>query len=340
MNRLALVSSLVALLILDGASGFVHHTRPSARVIIGQNVDDHATISFYCTLYVEFEDDAGTSICGCALIGDGRAVTAAHCVVRRDPSDPAYVEYASAAYARAYGPYARLEGTGIVRVDLRTFRLPRTFRNEDLHDDVAAFRVPGTDPTDVVLNPTVAVWDALSSWDKLHVVGVGLDRNKALSLGAPREAHLSRRACADPVGFGDLLPWPASATRGDVCAGPFSPCDADERCADSCRGDSGGPLYRRESGGTIRVFALVSRGNHICGVTGERGGRPGIYAPTHVHHEFMHNETSANSVSFDTYVQIHHEGANAGASASGASRSRDAVRRALIFLHVVYVILA
>lgn len=61
-------------------------------------------------------------------------------------------------------------------------------------------------------------------------------------------------------------------------------------------------MYRRESDGTILVFGLVSRGSQECGITGDRGGRPGIYAPMHTHREFAVNATSTDSVGFQKYV--------------------------------------
>jgi len=289
MWRLAvLVSTCIQL--ITGSRGFVHHIRPSARVIIGQKVEDHALISFYCTVFVEFEDDGGTRICGCALIGGDRAITAAHCLVRVDPTYPTYVEYAKVMYVRTYGGL-NLKTGGSVRIDLSTLRIPQTFRYEDMYHDIAAFNILGGGVNFTVTNTLRSAWDDLTSWDKLFVVGVGMDRNRALSLGAPREAYLSRRSCSNPVGYGNLLPWPSSTYHDDICAGPFSPCDADSRCADSCGGDSGGPLFQRESDGTIRIYGLVSRGAEDCG---RSGGQTGIYTPMDTHREFIANESSAD----------------------------------------------
>ena len=286
---------LLLLGVLRGCGGVVNHIRPSARVILGQSVD-HSTIPFYCKLFVEFPDDSGTSVCGCVLIKGEKAITAAHCLTRGDGN---VHQFASAAFVRFYGDMAKTDDE-LTRLDLSRARIPSSFRYDDLYHDIAVMYVPGAHQvdgvSDIALNSHRSAWDALTSWDPLRVVGVGLDRNDALSLGMPRVAHLSRRSCSNPIGYGDLLPW-ISAHHDDICAGPFDPCDADSRCADSCRGDSGGPLYAVQSNGTITVFGLVSRGMQDCGVTGNFNGRPGIYAALDLHIDFIGEQIVQKSLS-------------------------------------------
>lgn len=276
-----------------GASeAVVLHVRPSARVVLGVAADPFA-VPFYCTLYSEYDDDSGTSVCGCVLLENDRALTAAHCVTKFDGR---FLRRASAMFVRLYGDMRTPDGD-LLRLDVGSTRVAPGYRYHDLHDDVAVFTVPNTAVVagltgGVRVNEDRGRWDALTSWDKLQVVGVGLDRYDALSLGAPRVADLSRRSCTNPVGFGNLLPWTEEVFHDDICAGPFSPCDADYRCADSCKGDSGGPLYATLSNGTVVVYGIVSRGSTTCGVAGEFDGRPGIYAATDLHVDFVRDESA------------------------------------------------
>lgn len=268
----------------------VLHVRPSARVVLGMTTDPY-TIPFYCTLYSEYEDDSGTSVCGCVLLESDKALTAAHCVTKHDGTK---LLRARALFVRLYGDMRPADGE-LVRLDASSVRVAPDYRHHDLHDDVAVVTVPHTPVvvgvSGVRVNDVRRRWDELTNWDKIHVVGVGFDRHDELSLGVPRVAALSRRSCANPVGFGNLLPWTSEVYHDDICAGPFSPCDADYRCADSCRGDSGGPLYKKENNGTVTIYGIVSRGSNICGVTGAFDGRPGIYAATDQYIEFIEDDS-------------------------------------------------
>lgn len=285
----SLLLTLLTLSSLCVVLGDVHHTRPSPRVVLGVEVDQFTT-HFYCTLYVEFEDDGGTAVCGCALIRDGVALTAAHCLSRADPTAPTYRQKPAAMYARLYGELNTSDGY-LVRVDVGSVRVSQTYRFEDAYHDLAAFALPfsgkGYIFNNVTINTRRSAWDALTHWDRVHVVGVGLDRNEALSLGVPRETDLSRRSCSNPIGYGDLQAWDAVWYHDDICAGPFYPCEAGNVCADSCRGDSGGPLYQRLNNGTVIIYGVVSRGMEKCGVPGSLGGRPGIYTPLDTHRRFI-----------------------------------------------------
>jgi secreted trypsin-like serine protease len=271
--------------------GTVHHVRPSPRVILGQIVDP-LTAPFYCTLYIDYDDDAGTAICGGVLLGGGEALTAAHCVFRGDTSDPAYYQRPSAVYARLYGRLRPISER-LVRVDIESIRVHPRFDLNSMKNDIAWLQIPDTESlnqtVNITLNRSRRAWNDLSSWDRLDVIGVGHDANEALSLGAPREVYLSRRTCSNPVGYGDLLAVPKEWYHTDICAGPFEPCAANQRCADACRGDSGGPLFGRNDDGSIIVYGLVSRGGEKCGIHGLLGGSPGIYAPMDAHGDFLRN---------------------------------------------------
>jgi secreted trypsin-like serine protease len=269
--------------------GFMHHFRPSPRVIIGAAVNAFET-PFYGTLYTDFDDDAGTSVCGCALLGNGVGITAAHCVLRSDSTGSGKLQSPAALRVRLYGAL-QLSNNALLRIDIDTVKVTTAFRLDDFFGDIALFDAPGTffdsQSLNVSINRRRSDWDSLQSWDKLMVIGVGLDEKESLSLGAPKVVSLSRRSCTNPVGYGNLLPWSSRWSHDDICSGPYGPCDANERCADSCRGDSGGPIFKTLPDGSIVLYGLVSRGATPCGAVGTNGGYPGINTPTDNHIPFI-----------------------------------------------------
>lgn len=279
------------------ASVTVHHLHASPRIILGESIGAFP-VSFYCTLYVEFPSDSGTSLCGCAVIGNGKVISAAHCFSRVDASDESYKEMFSTASVRFYGSLGT-SVAGLIRLHAEDVRLHPKHSAVTLRNDIAVvrFQLPmtRTDPAKVILNLVETRWNSLGETDRLDVVGVGITQRGSLSgqdsfgLGIPHVTYLSRRDCENPTGYGDLLGWSRENHLGDVCAGPFSPC-VDGRCADSCNGDSGGPLFYK-SDNTTTILGIVSRGGK-CGYTGKDGGRPGIYVPIHKHVAFITSDTT------------------------------------------------
>lgn len=265
---------------------FVHHLRPSPRVTLGTEFDT-SRVPFICSLHVNFPDDSGTFVCGCALISPTIGATAAHCLVK-DGAD--FAEARVRLYGAAFALDVLRLGSGSVAVH------PEYGVGGHLTNDVAVFRVE--DPIDVdapTLSRERREWDALTSWDKLTVVGVGkTSSGGALSLGTPLRAHLSRRDCENPENFfGEaLLGWRPEDHLQDLCAGPYEACrptgsGSSWTCADSCGGDSGGPLFAETGDGNVTLYGLVSRGSSECGARGPDGGRPGIYTPTDEHWSFL-----------------------------------------------------
>lgn len=289
MTRVALPGVLIAFVTFAFPSSpttcdaFVHHLRPSPRVTLGTEIDSHR-VPFFCSLHVNFPDDSGTFVCGCALITPTVGATAAHCLVK---DEMGFADARVRLYGSMFSTDALRLGSGAVAVH------PEYGVGGYLANDVAVFRL--ADPIGVdlpALNRERSAWDELTTWDRLTVVGIGKTANGdagALSLGTPLRAHLSRRDCERPENlFGEaLLGWGTQAHLGDVCAGPYAPCRPDGACADSCQGDSGGPLFAETSDGNVTLYGLVSRGSPECGLTGEHGGRPGIYTPTDEHWMFM-----------------------------------------------------
>jgi len=273
---------------------FETHLHPTARVILGQRASQFQT-SFYCTLYIEFGDDSGTAVCGAAVLKDNRVLTAAHCLVRTDPSSPTNVYLATAVFVRLYGVLRSANGA-LVRINMQTVRVHPEYRTYDMFADIATFEISKEFISNafvpLLVNEEQGNWNSLTSWDQLFVVGVGMDRNNALSLGAPRKASLSRRSCTHPVGFGDLHPWSPEWIHQDICAGPFAPCDMSGRCSSSCKGDSGGPLYHRQRNNSVIMYGIVSRGTEHCGISGRLGGRPGIYVSTSNYVSFIRGQSN------------------------------------------------
>jgi hypothetical protein len=166
----------------------------------------------------------------------------------------------------------------------------------------------------------------------LAVVGVGLNRFQALSLGSPKIAYLSRRSCSNPVGYADLRPWGQRWAHDDICTGPFGPCDSDKRCADSCGGDSGGPVYAVADDGSVIIYGVVSRGAGQCGITGNSGGYPGINSPTDQHLAFIYpNAQPHNNLSVTRLANLTTDFMNGKASSARSyGRSLPALGGALL----------
>lgn len=300
------VALLTLLVCLNAAAGY-QRVYPSPRVILGRQVA-HFNLTFYCTLFVDFPSDEGTALCGCIVVAPDVAISAAHCFQKGTNEKQLF----SAAHVRLYGQ--------LHQVNIKLTRLLNTgvyvhpgYSGRTLADDIAVFHLPVasmTTTTFVHVNEHANSWDRLGPNDRLNVVGIGTTekgllsmeydtkgRITPLSLGLPRVAPLSRRSCSNPIGFGQLNGWMSSIHLGDICAGPFNACE-DKRCADSCNGDSGGPLYRRAEdspNGEVTLFGIVSRGYRNCGVV---GGYPGIYSPVHKHLNFIANVRKEQETAF------------------------------------------
>ena len=279
---------------------------PSPRVILGREVDQF-NVSFYCTLFVEFASDAGTSLCGCVVHSPGVVLSAGHCFQKDSDDGSGVKDFFTAAHVRLYGQTHSVSAALTKLVNTEVFIHPQ-HSSLSLRNDIAVFYLPMDSSTaSVTLNQRDMDWENLGPTDRLTVVGIGRTekgvlsmeynsegRIDPLSLGLPRESALSRRSCSDPVGYGELKPWPLSVTYGDICTGPFNPC-VEGRCADSCQGDSGGPMYMRardSPDGVTKLFGIVSRG-YKCGIA---GGYPGIYSPVHDHLKFIEKYSGRDAV--------------------------------------------
>jgi secreted trypsin-like serine protease len=269
-----MIRCLLIAAVLCGVQSYTSPLHPSPRIILGQLIDTF-DVPFYCTLFVEFPSDAGTFMCGCVIISPGIVLSAAHCF----QSEHERFAYAS---VRLYGQF-RNKNRRLVVVDAQKVTIHPSYGPSKAYgDDLAVFQLPETakedslPPLRLSTNPTE--WGNLRSVDELFVVGVGRTEwqqtsfSAALSMGYPLVTSLSRRDCSHPMGFGDLNAWDPSVVATDLCAGPFDRCVQD-RCEDSCSGDSGGPLYR--PGTPPVLFGIVSRGTESCGI---REGYPGIYS--------------------------------------------------------------
>lgn len=291
MKRL-FVWFIASLLCASDVSGHLH-VHPSPRIILGQEVTGYSN-SAYCTLYVEFSSDSGTGLCGCALLGQGGALSAAHCFVKEDPVDGS-LEFFRLAKVRLYGEATPADGSLLV-VGGGQVNIHPDYSSASLANDIAYLSLPSISLSRrIVVNDAERTWNSLTLRDALKVVGVGLDRFQKYSLGVPKETYLSRRDCENPEGPGALRGWPYAAHLGDACAGPFHPC-VDNRCGDSCSGDSGGPLFE-ENNGTVVLYGVVSRGHSDCGV---KGGYPGIYTALHRHSSFI--DQSATGIFNGSYL--------------------------------------
>lgn len=297
MKRL-FVWFIASLLCASGASGHLH-VHPSPRIVLGQEVTGYSN-SAYCTLYVEFSSDSGTGLCGCSLLEEGGALSAAHCFLKEDPLDGS-LEYFRLARVRLYGEAKPADGSLLIVRD-EEVNIHPGYSSATLANDIAYLSLPSVALSRrIVVNDAERLWNSLTLQDALKVVGVGLNRFQKYSLGVPKETFLSRRDCENPEGPGALKGWSYDAHLGDACAGPFHPCVGDW-CGDSCSGDSGGPLFA-EDNGTVLLYGLVSRGHRDCGV---KGGYPGIYTALHRHSSFINQSATGIVTGFvnNSYLNV------------------------------------
>jgi hypothetical protein len=256
-GALALFALLASVI---GAAGYVT-IFPSPRVILGRAVDQF-DVSFYCTLFVEFPSDAGTSLCGCVVFSPGVVLSAGHCF-QKGSDDADGKEFFSSAHVRLYGQMHPVSAA-LTRVVNSDVYVHPGHSSSSLRNDIAVFHLPMDSSTAPVnLNERAADWDALGPTDRLNVVGIGrtetglmaMEYNSKgaidpLSLGLPRETQLSRRSCLNPVGYGNFNPWTKDTAFDDICAGPMY-----MRAEDS-------------PDGIAKLYGIVSRGWE-CGVVGK-----------------------------------------------------------------------
>ena len=190
--------------------------------------------------------------CGAVLVAPDIALTAAHCVARRKPGDIQVVTGADN-LCRDH----EITGT---RTDVRRIDLHPHYRRRAGRYDLALLTLAGSFPSEVrriTLGQPPSGTATVLGWGRASSGGVPACRLMRVDLEL-----LSAAACSDAVP-------PDGSRRFDletmVCAQPKN--DG----ADSCVGDSGGPLIEGDiSDGAI--LAIVSWGR------GCSAGIPGIYA--------------------------------------------------------------
>jgi secreted trypsin-like serine protease len=232
-------------------------------VFIGETVTP-GRLPWVVSLYIEKEGGFGASVCGGVLVHESLVLTAAHCLK-------------SAVYATAYlhvlEDSSQLWGGSPAHVVIGGVIHPH-YNPTTLENDIGVLRL-ATPVRATIVPPTIELdatqWRSFEEGTPFVSAGHGLTEDGGLSytLRQVTLPKVARNTC--------LKHWLPSVLHDDYCAGPTAGCVA-VLCPDTCRGDSGGPLFRNNT-----VYGLVSRGAWPCG----KGEKPGIYTAISEHANFV-----------------------------------------------------
>jgi secreted trypsin-like serine protease len=240
---------------------------------------------YFASLYGTW--NGTTYLCGSGQINAYQFVTAAHCVVRVTKSNE--LEFPSALHLRVVQSTAPA-GARVVRVDDKCesrahVSLPAYFSlSPCCTNDIAVVTL-----REPIARPAYLVVGEGELPPTLTAIGFGLDEHGELqnTLQSATLATVSEAEC------GKVLPktW----LNGDFCA-RGTRCENVSgvlRCVDSCKGDSGGPLFTYDSvrnGSVSRVFGVVSRGTSLgCGMFPRdvEEAIPAVYTDVRRHVRFL-----------------------------------------------------
>lgn len=183
----------------------------------------------------------GSFVCGGSLVSPRLVLTAAHCTEGSSHID---VKHPTS-------------GRTVVSYD---FQEHPAYTHERFAHDLSLVRLPQS--ISIERYATLRTEPAAAG-EHVSCVGYGLNEEGLLMYPRLLGVNLNVVSAEDCRKW-----WNSEVIAGDICA--KGAC-VEGRCADSCGGDSGGPLFEASSPDT--VIGVVSRGSEPCG-----SEEPGIYA--------------------------------------------------------------
>ena len=282
----------------------------SERVYAGSPVD-FTKYSWFATLISEYGNGVGSRLCGGFLASPRFLITAAHCVLYQDPTDPRLITSADAVYLYFHQTIGGLRMPLPARMAVRGYVSPEyggasgiAWYQGDLAILELESAVIGIAPVQIAFDR--AWWETLTRAQPVRTVGYGLtefsDTPSTVLLSVDME-RVPNSICTSGTG----MHWSPDIVYDDLCVGSsefYINAAGKKIFEDSCRGDSGGPLfqdrpmaglsspgYLASNGGDFTwpptvdavVFGVVSRGFWPCGT----GILPGIYSGLYRFDDFI-----------------------------------------------------
>lgn len=263
---LAIVAVLSAVVGKSEATENASASVPSAGGIIGGKWADSKTASHL--VYIEFDIYAKRGIdrgtCTGTVIGDRKVLTAAHCFVGRGGrfrirATMVWVNKLSLSKSREF--YS--DGYEVDFVDVHYQYNHKTFAN-----DIAILTTTKPFPGSVRrVQLARSGTDGMTSDTILYAAGYGLLKNGGRPARRLHEVQLSYRPFLECMRKENRKDRKGLKSSLFICA---SAPDMEKGGMDTCSGDSGGPLFANEQGGSVlRQYGITSYSTWKCG---EKGG--------------------------------------------------------------------
>ncbi|KAI3382002.1 hypothetical protein SNEBB_008073 [Seison nebaliae] len=241
----------------------------TSRIVNGQIVTDNS-IPFIVSLNIK--TSAGEQLCGGSIVNSNWIVTAAHC-------------FEGMSDAEVKNSEVVISDLDLVEVDTgeKKIKIEQGFEHPDyessdtnLYNDIYLIKIGEAITFNDKAQPICISDDRPSEGEEVTAAGWG-------RIDVPAEGEISEklRKVTFPIQADSVCELEAKETAVSFCAG-----NPDEE-KDSCKGDSGGPLYKFENG----IFTLT--GVTSYGVDNTCGGK-GIYATVSVFKAWM-KETMENN---------------------------------------------
>ncbi|WP_370325741.1 trypsin-like serine protease [Euzebya sp.] len=235
-------------------------------VVGGQPAEPGAWPSVVALVRAEEPDRVVAQFCGGTAIASDLVLTAAHCF-----HDDTAERWRHPEDIRVIAGRTELGAAGGIELAGSAVHLHPDYDPVQRRNDVAVLRVSGdlgVPPQPLVAEgadwPSGGAIATVLGWGR---TGAGADEASATTT----QLHAATVPVTDPGSCGQAFGGTLDLLL-HLCAG--GPGAVDAPAADSCRGDSGGPLLATDpADGVVRQVGVVSFGPSVCGV-----GDPGVYA--------------------------------------------------------------